>query len=134
MREAHAVIERQLVVHAPVVLDVAFDLVVDELAFHERRLLRVGRVDADGRIREAEPRVEGIVRVVIEAELSLERQRVALVQVLLLPAVVAVDAGFIVWRPRSLVTLIDTSCVGFVFRNAGYARFGGWAPMRLPHE
>ena len=38
------------------------------------------------------PVSSGIVRVVGEAELSLERQRVALVQVLLLPAVVAVEA------------------------------------------
>ena len=92
VREPQAVIERQVAVHLPVVLHVGLDLVVDELAFHERGLLRVRGEHAERRVGEAEPGIERVVRVVGEAQIALERQRVALVQVLLLQAVIAVEA------------------------------------------
>ena len=92
VREPQAVVERQLAVHLPVVLHVGLELVVDELPFDERGLLRVRGEHAERRVGEAEPGIERVVGVVGEAQVALERQRVALVQVLLLQAVVAVEA------------------------------------------
>ena len=119
VREPQAVVERQVAVHLPVVLHVRLDLVVDELSFHERRLLRIRGEHAERRVGEAEPGVERVVRIVGEAQIALERQRVALVQVLLLQAVIAVEADLRRVRPRIFVRLTETSCVGLVLRNAG---------------
>ena len=57
MHQPHAVVERELSVHLPVVLHVAFDVVVDVFAFDALRALRIGTEAAGGGVRETERRV-----------------------------------------------------------------------------
>ncbi len=91
--ETEAVIQRQFAVHLPVVLQVPLDVVVEEAALDERRLLAVGRKGADGRIRPGERRIERIVRVVSEVQRALERRGAvaAGAEILRLVAVVDVE-------------------------------------------
>ena len=54
IHEAQAVVERQLRAHLPVVLHVPVDLIVEEAAFHELRLLLVAGEHAEHRVGEPE--------------------------------------------------------------------------------
>ena len=76
VHEPHAVVERQPVVHLPVVLDVGLVVVVDVLALDELRRLVVGAEDPERGVGEPEPGVERVVGVVAEVERA---ERVALV-------------------------------------------------------
>ena len=95
VREADAVVERQLAVHLPVVLQVELGVVVDHAPFDQLRLLQVLREHANRRVREAEAGVEGVVRVVGEVDVALEAKvgHAARAGVLRLEAVVVVEAG-----------------------------------------
>ena len=88
MNQADAVVERQLVVHLPVVLDVAFSVVVDELPLDIPRELVVRREHPERGVGEAEARVERVAGVVRE----VHRARPALA-LLRLVAVRVVEAG-----------------------------------------
>ena len=91
MHEAHAVVDRQPIGRAPAVLQVALDVVVDELAFDETRLLAVGREDADRGVGERKPGVERVAGVVAEVDRALEVERG--VEILRLDAVIQVEPG-----------------------------------------
>ena len=71
MDEAQAVVERQPAVHLPVVLEIPLDVVVEEVALDELRVLRIRREHPRRGIGEAECGVERVVGVVREAERSL---------------------------------------------------------------
>ena len=74
MHETHSVVQRQAVGHLPVILDKAFDLVVDHVAFDELRRLQVLREDSERRVRVTEAAVERIGRAVAEVHVPLEAQ------------------------------------------------------------
>ena len=73
--EAHAVVERQPGVHAPVVLRVPLDVVIQEVAFDPIRGLRVVLVDAHRRIREREAGIERVRRIVDEVTMPFAAAR-----------------------------------------------------------
>ena len=91
MREPQAVVERQPIVHFPVVLHVPFDVVIEVVPLHITRLLGVGREDPQRRVRKPEARVERVVRVLAEIHTPGDRKRLA---VLRLVAVIQVEPGF----------------------------------------
>ena len=66
--EADADVQRELVVHLPVVLDVGLGVVRDVPAFHEPGELLVRVEDAERRIREPVLRVERVVGVVRQVQ------------------------------------------------------------------
>ena len=94
-REPQAVVDRQPVVHLPVVLHVELGVVVDHAAFDEPRLLQVLREHADRGVGETEAGVERVVRVVAEVDVALEPEvgDAARAGVLRLEAVVVVEPG-----------------------------------------
>ena len=75
MDEPHAVVERQVPRHLPVVLHEGFVIDVHEVAFSPSRGLLIRREHAQRRVREAERRVERIVLIVAEVERPGERPR-----------------------------------------------------------
>ena len=92
--EPHAVVERQPVVHPPVVLRVELGVVVDHAAFDQLRLLEVLREHPRRRVGKAEARIEGVVGVVAEVDVALESEvrHATGAGVLGLEAVVVVEA------------------------------------------
>ena len=92
MHQPHAVIERELPVHFPVVLHVALDVVVDVFALDALRALRVGAEAADRGVREAERRVARIGPDGVLLEVQRRSAGRAALH-LLLVAVLLVEAG-----------------------------------------
>src|SRR5207249_11623662 len=68
MGDSHAVVERQVARHLPVVLDVPLMAVVNEVALEQLVDLRVCGEDPQRRIGEAKAGIERIVAVVAEVE------------------------------------------------------------------
>ena len=91
--EPHAVVERQPRVHAPVVLHVPLEIVVDVGALDILRLLLVGAEDPQRRVREAEAGVERVVRVIGEVEHAHVRHPARRTEPLSLVRVVPIAAG-----------------------------------------
>ena len=71
VRQPQAVVQGQAVVHLPVVLHVAFVGVVQEDAFDQDVLLRVGAEDAERGIGKAEAGIERVGGVPSETDVAL---------------------------------------------------------------
>ena len=133
-RKPDAVVDGQLVVYLPVVLDVELRIVVNHVAFDEIGGLQVLREHASRRVRKPEARIEAVVGVVAEVHVALEREvgDAAGPGVLRLEAVVVVEAGL--ERVRAHDLSVDGHVfVRLMFSQPGY-RCSAAPAMRLPSE
>ncbi len=123
--EADAVVERQLLAGAPVVLQVELEVRVPPLGNRELVGLRVGVEHAQRRVGVAVPGVERVVGVVGEVDAAVEAREDAL----RLVAVLVVDAGLGVVRAEQLgdvgehvvgdVLVGERATVGLVLAGVG---------------
>ena len=132
IHEPKPIVERELRIDLPVVLQIPVNLIVKEAALDELRLLLVAREHSEG--------------CVGETEAGIERVRGSLAK-LMLPwndapppaprfcalTVIEIEAGLDGVAPLAFVRLIEKSCVRLMFMNPGKPRFGGAFVTRLPH-